>query len=261
MTSTDRGAAPAPVVELRSDTFTLPTPRMLAEMTRAPLGDDVYGEDPTARELEELAARLLGMEDACFMPSGTMGNLAALLAHCPRGTKALAGAESDIYVYEAGGASYCGGVIVEPVPNRTDGTMALADLEAGFPEDPEDPQFALPAVLCVENPQNRCGGGYCHWSTWRRSGRWPVPAGWRCIWTGPVSSTPHSFSVCRCTSSPVTRTRCSSVCRRGCPRRSARWSRAARSSSGRSGASARCSAAACGRPGCWPRPGWSRCAR
>ncbi|MCX4816911.1 aminotransferase class I/II-fold pyridoxal phosphate-dependent enzyme [Streptomyces sp. NBC_01239] len=158
MTSTDRGAAPAPVVELRSDTFTLPTPRMLTEMTRAPLGDDVYGEDPTARELEELAARLLGMEDACFMPSGTMGNLAALLAHCPRGTKALTGAESDIYVYEAGGASYCGGVIVEPVPNRTDGTMALADLEAGFPEDPEDPQFALPAVLCVENPQNRCGG-------------------------------------------------------------------------------------------------------
>ncbi|MFQ3561561.1 GntG family PLP-dependent aldolase [Streptomyces gramineus] len=158
MRSTDRGAVPAHVVELRSDTFTLPTPRMLAEMARAPLGDDVYGEDPTARELEELAAGLLGMEDACFMPSGTMGNLAALLAHCPRGTKALAGAESDIYVYEAGGASYCGGVVVEPVANRADGTMALADIEAAFPEDPEDPQFALPALLCVENPQNRCGG-------------------------------------------------------------------------------------------------------
>ncbi|MFJ6834176.1 GntG family PLP-dependent aldolase [Streptomyces sp. NPDC091209] len=158
MPSTDRDAFAPPVVELRSDTFTLPTARMLEEMTKAPLGDDVYGEDPTARELEELAARLLGMEDACFMPSGTMGNLAALLAHCPRGTKALAGAESDIYVYEAGGASYCGGVIVEPVVNRADGTMALADIEAAFPEDPEDPQFALPTLLCVENPQNRCGG-------------------------------------------------------------------------------------------------------
>ncbi|MFE2422760.1 GntG family PLP-dependent aldolase [Streptomyces hokutonensis] len=158
MPSTDHDAFAPPVVELRSDTFTLPTARMLEEMTKAPLGDDVYGEDPTARELEELAAELLGMEDACFMPSGTMGNLAALLAHCPRGTKALAGAESDIYVYEAGGASYCGGVIVEPVVNRADGTMTLADIEAAFPEDPEDPQFALPALLCVENPQNRCGG-------------------------------------------------------------------------------------------------------
>ncbi|MDC2961377.1 GntG family PLP-dependent aldolase [Streptomyces gilvifuscus] len=158
MTGSDRSAAPAGVVELRSDTFTLPTPRMLEEMTRAPLGDDVYGEDPTARELEELAAELLGMEDACFMPSGTMGNLAAILAHCPRGTKALAGAESDIYVYEAGGASYCGGVIVEPVRNAADGTLAIADIEAAFPEDYEDPQFALPALLCLENPQNRCGG-------------------------------------------------------------------------------------------------------
>ncbi|MFF7188483.1 low-specificity L-threonine aldolase [Streptomyces sp. NPDC008222] len=149
---------PSDVVELRSDTFTLPTPEMLQAMTTAALGDDVYGEDPTARELELFAASLLGKEDACFMPSGTMGNLAALLAHCPRGTKALAGAESDIYIYEAGGASYCGGVIVEPVANAADGTMALADIEATFPADPDDPQFALPALLCLENPQNRSGG-------------------------------------------------------------------------------------------------------
>lgn len=159
MTSTIPGSAnPSAVVELRSDTFTLPTPRMLDEMTKAPLGDDVYGEDPTVRDLEALAAKLLGKDDACFMPSGTMGNLAAILAHCPRGTKALSGAESDIYVYEAGGASYCGGVVVEPIANAADGTMAIADIEAAFPEDPDDPQFALPALLCVENPQNRCGG-------------------------------------------------------------------------------------------------------
>ncbi|MFI9650651.1 GntG family PLP-dependent aldolase [Streptomyces sp. NPDC052040] len=159
MASTARhGTGPSDVVELRSDTFTLPTPRMLEAMTTAPLGDDVYGEDPTARELELLAASLLGKEDACFMPSGTMANLAAILAHCPRGTKALAGAESDIYIYEAGGASYCGGVVVEPVANAADGTMALADIEAAFPPDPDDPQFALPALLCLENPQNRAGG-------------------------------------------------------------------------------------------------------
>ncbi|MFI5756586.1 GntG family PLP-dependent aldolase [Streptomyces sp. NPDC051569] len=152
------GTGSAPVVELRSDTFTLPTPEMLAAMSTATLGDDTYGEDPTVRELELLAARLLGKEDGCFMPSGTMGNLASLLTHCPRGTKAIVGAESDIYVYEAGGASFCGGVILEPVANAADGRMAIADIEAAFPEDPDDPQFALPSLLCLENPQNRCGG-------------------------------------------------------------------------------------------------------
>ncbi|GHH85672.1 threonine aldolase [Streptomyces sulfonofaciens] len=145
-------------VELRSDTFTMPTPAMLRAMTAARLGDDTYGEDPTVRELELLAARTLGKGDGCFMPSGTMANLASILTHCPRGTKVVVGAESDIYVYEAGGASVCGGVVFEPVRNAPDGTMALADIEAAFPEDPEDPQFALPSLLCLENPQNRCGG-------------------------------------------------------------------------------------------------------
>lgn len=146
------------VVELRSDTFTLPTPRMIEAMTTAPLGDDTYGEDPTVRRLEALSAQWLGKQAACFMPSGTMGNLAAILAHCPRGTKAIVGAESDIYVYEAGGASSCGGVVFHPVPNAADGTMALSDIEAAFPPDPDDPQFAHVSLLCLENPQNRCGG-------------------------------------------------------------------------------------------------------
>ncbi|MGN9909278.1 GntG family PLP-dependent aldolase [Phytohabitans sp. LJ34] len=144
-------------VELRSDTFTLPTPEMLRAMSTAELGDDVYGEDPTVRALEELSAELLGKRAACFMPTGTMANLASILTHCPRGSKVVVGEDSDIYVYEAGGASVCGGVVYHPVPNRPDGTMDLAAIEAAFPPDESDPQFALPALICVENPQNHSG--------------------------------------------------------------------------------------------------------
>jgi threonine aldolase len=146
------------MIELRSDTFTRPTRAMIEAMAAAPLGDDVYGEDPTVRELEELAAGTLGHEAACLTPSGTMANLAALMAHAARGTSALVGTESDIYVYEAGGASVCGGIVYQPIANRADGRLDLGDLAAAFPDDPADPQFALPAVICLENTQNRCGG-------------------------------------------------------------------------------------------------------
>lgn len=146
------------VIELRSDTFTLPTPEMLRAMGEAPLGDDVYGEDPTTNRLEQLAAATLGKEAGCFMPSGTMANLASLMAHAPRGAKVLVGDESDIYIYEAGGASVCGGIVYEPVPTQPDGRLLLADLAKGFPDDPDDPQFALPALICLENTHNRSGG-------------------------------------------------------------------------------------------------------
>lgn len=154
----DITAEPVRQIELRSDTFTLPDAEMLAAMTVAPLGDDVYAEDPTANALEARAAELLGKEAACFLPSGTMANLTSLMTHCPRGTKAIVGEDSDIYVYEAGGASVCGGITYHPIPNQPDGTLSLADLEAAFPIDPSDSQFALPAVICLENPQNHCGG-------------------------------------------------------------------------------------------------------
>ncbi|MGW7100139.1 GntG family PLP-dependent aldolase [Streptomyces sp. NPDC054838] len=146
------------MIELRSDTFTLPTQDMLRAMTEAPLGDDVYGEDPTANRLEELAAATLGKEAACFMPSGTMANLASIMAHAPRGSKVLVGDETDIYIYEAGGAAVCGGIVYEPIRTQPDGRLLLSDLAAGFPDDPEDPQFALPALICLENTHNRCGG-------------------------------------------------------------------------------------------------------
>jgi threonine aldolase len=131
---------------------------MMEAIARAPLGDDVYGEDPTVKKLEQLAAGMLGKEAALLVPSGTMANLIALMVHCPRGTKVVVGDETDIYIYEAGGASVLGGLVYEPVPTQPDGRLALEDLSAAFPDDPSDPQFALPGVICLENPHNRCGG-------------------------------------------------------------------------------------------------------
>jgi threonine aldolase len=146
------------MIELRSDTFSLPTGQMLDAIARAPLGNDGYGEDPTTTRLEARAAELTGMDRACLMPSGTMANLASIMAHAPRGSKILVGAESDIYLYEAAGASVCGGVSYEPLPNQADGRILIRDLEAGFPPDPDDPQFAPPALICLETTHNRCGG-------------------------------------------------------------------------------------------------------
>lgn len=146
------------MIELRSDTFTLPTPEMMAAIASAPLGDDVYGEDPTVQRLERMAAARLGKEAALLVPSGTMANLCAVLAHCPRGSKVLVGNEADIYIYEAGGASTCGGVMYEPITTQPDGQLRCEDIAAALPVDAEDPQFAPPALLCLENPHNRCGG-------------------------------------------------------------------------------------------------------
>ncbi|HZB96073.1 MAG TPA: low-specificity L-threonine aldolase, partial [Herpetosiphonaceae bacterium] len=145
------------VIELRSDTFTLPTPAMRAAMSHAVVGDDVYGEDPTVCRLERLAADRLGKEAACFMPSGTMANLASILVHCPRGTEVLAGDESDIYHYEAGGASVVGGSVYHPVPTQSDGRLLLADIRAAI-RDIEDAQCAPAGLICLENTHNRCGG-------------------------------------------------------------------------------------------------------
>jgi threonine aldolase len=146
------------MIEMRSDTFTLPTPAMTSAMVTAPLGDDVYGEDPTVNRLEALAAVRLGKEAACLMPSGTMANLASIMVHAPRGSSVIAGSESDIYLYEAVGASVCGGVSYVPVANQPDGTLALSDLAEAIPPDLDDAQFALPALVCLENTQNRSGG-------------------------------------------------------------------------------------------------------
>lgn len=146
------------MINFISDTVTLPTEEMFKSILNAELGDDVYGEDITVNTLESVAAQIVGMESACFMPSGTMANLSSILAHCPRGSKVLVGNESDIYIYEAGGASVCGGIVYEAIPTQADGSLSIPDLEKGFPVDKEDSQYALPALICLENSHNRCGG-------------------------------------------------------------------------------------------------------
>src|SRR5918912_3725557 len=115
-------------IDLRSDTVTLPTPEMRRAIAEAPLGDDVYGEDPTINRLEALAAERVGKEAAMLVVSGTMGNLCALLAHCGRGEEAIVGDESHIYHYEAGGASALGGVAYHLVPTLPNGELPLPAL-------------------------------------------------------------------------------------------------------------------------------------
>lgn len=125
-------------------------------MASADVGDDVYGEDPTVNRLEAEAAALTGKEAAVFVPSGTMGNLAAVLAQCPAGHEALLGDESHIYYYEAGGASALGGVVYRTLPTRPDGTLSVDAIAAGI--RPPNLHFAPAALVCLENTHNRCGG-------------------------------------------------------------------------------------------------------
>jgi threonine aldolase len=144
-------------IDLRSDTVTLPTPEMRRAIAEAPLGDDVYGEDPTINRLEALAAEKVGKAAAVLVVSGTMGNLCALLAHCGRGEEALIGDESHIYHYEAGGASVLGGVALHPVRTAPNGELPLDALAAAI-RDPQDEHEALTRLICLENTHNRCGG-------------------------------------------------------------------------------------------------------
>jgi threonine aldolase len=130
-------------------------------MMRAEVGDDVFGDDPTVNELEALAARMTGKEAALFVPSGTMGNLASLLAHGDRGCEVILGDESHIYQYENGAASALGGLVFHPVPTNADGTLSLDRLEAAIHLPAHNYHFyhhAPPGVICLENTHNRCGG-------------------------------------------------------------------------------------------------------
>ena len=143
-------------VDLRSDTVTRPTPEMREAMAEAEVGDDVFGDDPTVNQLEELAARMLGKEAALFVPSGTMGNLIALLVHCQRGDEVIVGSRSHIYLNEAGGMSALGGIQPCPVQNQPDGTLALDDVLASIRT--EDVHHPITRLVCLENTQNVCGG-------------------------------------------------------------------------------------------------------
>ena len=144
-------------IDLRSDTVTLPSSKMREAMSRAELGDDVYGEDPTINRLQDLAAELTGKEAALFVPSGTMGNLIAILTHAGRGQAVIVGDQSHIYHYEAGGASVLGGSPMYIAPNTKDGMFDLELVRAHI-ADESDAHVAPTALLCIENTHNRCGG-------------------------------------------------------------------------------------------------------
>jgi threonine aldolase len=146
------------MIDLRSDTVTLPSPAMREAMYRAELGDDVMGEDPTVNRLEELAAAMTGKEAALLGVSGTMGNLLALLAHCRRGDEAILGDNSHIYNYEVGGASALGGIVLHPVSTSRLGELPLTELEEAIRPAASNIHYAPPGVICVESTHNRCGG-------------------------------------------------------------------------------------------------------
>ena len=144
------------IIDLRSDTVTHPTPEMREAMYRAEVGDDVYEEDPTVNRLERIAAERLGKEAALFVVSGTMGNLVALLTHCRRGDEAILGDQSHTFVFEQGGMAALGGITPRPIPNQSDGTLVLKDIEGAIRTD--NVHFPRTRLVCLENTHNMCSG-------------------------------------------------------------------------------------------------------
>ena len=138
-----------PMPDFRSDTVTQPTPAMRAAMQAAPLGDDVFGDDPSVNALQEHAAQLLGFEAALFAPSGTQTNLIALMGHCQRGDEAIVGQSWHTYRWEGGGMAVLGSIQPQPVETQPDGTLRLADIAAAI--KPDDPHFARTRLVVLEN--------------------------------------------------------------------------------------------------------------
>ena len=137
------------VMDFRSDTVTRPTAGMRQAMLNAPVGDDVYGEDPTVNALEEKAAAMLGFESALYGVSGTQTNLLGLLAHCERGHEVIVGQTAHTYRWEAGGMAVLGSIQPQPLEQRADGTMDLAAIEAAI--KPDDPHYAITRLIALEN--------------------------------------------------------------------------------------------------------------
>lgn len=138
-----------PTIDLRSDTVTQPSEPMLDAMRRAPTGDDVYGEDPTVRLLEETLADRLGLAAGLFVPSGTMSNLLGLMAHCERGDEYIVGQQAHTYKYEGGGAAVLGSIQPQPIEMEADGSLDLDRVAAAI--KPDDFHFARTRLLALEN--------------------------------------------------------------------------------------------------------------
>jgi len=154
------------MIDLRSDTVTRPSEAMLAAMTRAETGDDVWGDDPTVLRLQARMAEEAGKEAGLFFPSGTQSNLAALMAHCARGDEYIVGQAAHTYKYEGGGAAVLGSIQPQPLDNADDGTIALERIAAAI--KPLDDHFARTRLLAA-----RC----CRPITLRRPRSSPTSAG------------------------------------------------------------------------------------
>jgi threonine aldolase len=136
-------------IDFRSDTVTRPTPAMRDAMLSAQVGDDVFGDDPTVLELQAEAAQMLGFEAALFVPSGTQANLIAMMTQCARGEEAILGQHSHAYRWESGGMAVLGSIHPQPLENRPDGTIDLAQVAAAI--KPDDPHFAHTRLFGLEN--------------------------------------------------------------------------------------------------------------
>ena len=143
------------IIDLRSDTVTLPTEEMLDAIQHAELGDDVFGEDPTVNRLEKLAAERMGKEAALLVTSGTQANLISLMSNTKRGELVILEAEAHIYWYEVGGISLIAGLLPWPVKSRF-GALNPEDVEAAI--RPRNIHFPEPSLICLENTHNRHGG-------------------------------------------------------------------------------------------------------
>jgi len=143
------------VIDLRSDTVTQPTRLMREAMARAEVGDDVFGDDPTVKELEAETSALLGKESALFTPSGTMANQLAIRGHTEPGDEILVEANAHVYYYESGGPAALSGVMCRCL-NGQRGIFGGAEIEAAL--RPPDQHFARTRLVCVEKTHNRGGG-------------------------------------------------------------------------------------------------------
>ncbi len=145
-----------PIIDLRGDWAAPPTADMRRAMASAEVGDDITGEDPTVNRLEAMAAEVLGKEAGLFVPSGSMGNLVAILALAPWGSEVLAGDQSHIAGAEQGGAAVVGGRSIRTLSNASMGQFDPAAIRAAIRED--DIHYPRTGLLCLENTQNQCGG-------------------------------------------------------------------------------------------------------
>jgi threonine aldolase len=151
-------SAALPAIDLRSDTVTRPTPEMLAAMFAAPVGDDVYEEDPTVRRLEEMSAAQFGLEAGLFCPSGTMANQIAIKAHTEPLSEVVCEQTAHVYLWEVGGIAFHSGASVALLAGDR-GRLSAAQIEAAI--RPENIHYPTTSLICLENTHNR-GGGSCY---------------------------------------------------------------------------------------------------